>query len=254
MRFDELFGNLCPIVGAVALAPLPGAEAYGRDLTTVIRRALTDCQALADAGCDALLIENRGDEPFDHDLARPETIAGMTIVVKAVADAFRCPLGITLLRNDGPGAAAIAAVTDARFIRVPLHAGKRVTQAGLMEGRPSETMRLRRSLDADVVILADLHMPYGLDAEDLRRDCEAIYYQGLADALVLPGADAVEAAKAAVPEAVMLCAGVRAGQANGLLDKVRGVILDSGLREDDDPLGPVDVRRATALVNRLRAG
>jgi predicted TIM-barrel enzyme len=114
-------------------------------------------------------------------------------------------------------------------------------------------MRLRRGLDADVAILADLHVPYGVDSEDLRRDCEAIYYQGLADALVLPDADAVEAAKAAVPEAVMLCAGVRLAQSTGLLDKVRGVILDSALRADDDPLGPVCPKRAAALVSRLRA-
>ncbi len=253
MRFDDLFGNLRPILGAIALPPLPGSTGYHRDFDAVVRRALTDAQALADAGCDGLLIENRGDGPFDHDLARPETIAAMTVVVKTVADAFRCPLGITLLRNDGPGAVAIAAVTEALFIRVPLHAGKRVTSEGLSEGRSSETMRLRRNLDADVAILADLDIRPGVSADDLRRDSEAIYYRGLADALILPDATAIEPARAALPDAVMLCAGVRPGQASGLLDQVRGVILDTAARADDDPRGAVDPARAAGLVRRLRA-
>jgi len=253
MRFDDLFGNLRPILGAVALPPLPGSVGFNKDFDAVVHRALTDAQALADAGCDGLLIENRGDAPFDHDLARPETIAAMTVVVKTVADAFRCPLGVTLLRNDGPGAVAIAAVTEALFIRVPLHAGKRVTSEGLMEGRHSETMRLRRTLDADVVILADLDIRPGVSAEDLRRDTEAIYYRGLADALIVPDADAIGQARHAVPDAVILASGVRPGQAKGLLDDARGVILDIAIRADDEPAGPVDPARAKTLVRRLRA-
>lgn len=252
MRFDELFGNVRPILGAIALPPLPGATGFRRDFAAVIRRARSDAQALAAAGCDGLLLENLGDAPFDHDLARPETIAAMTVVVKTIADEFRCPIGLTLLRNDGPGAVAIAAVTEALFVRVPLHAGKRVTGEGLVEGRPSETIRLRRSLEADLVILADLDVRPAVSDDDLRRDAEAIYFRGLADALILPGPEALDRARAAVPDAVMLCAGVRAGQASGLLDQYRGVILDTAARTNDDPLGPIDPGRAAALVRRLR--
>ena len=107
------------LVGMVHLDPLPGAPEFGGDMDAVVARAEADASVLAEAGFDAVMVENFYDAPFYKDRLPPETVAGLTrcaMAVRAVAPGLR--LGINALRNDGCAALGIAAAVGAEFIRV----------------------------------------------------------------------------------------------------------------------------------------
>ena len=57
-----------------------------------------------------------------------------------VADAAGLPVGVNVLSNDAASALAIAAATDARFIRVNVHTGSMNTDQGPIHGRAHETL------------------------------------------------------------------------------------------------------------------
>jgi predicted TIM-barrel enzyme len=61
----EIFLTPKPIIGMVHCWPLPGAPGYiGYGMDTIIEHALRDAEALAEGGCDGLIVENMWDLPF----------------------------------------------------------------------------------------------------------------------------------------------------------------------------------------------
>ncbi|NNM27265.1 MAG: phosphorybosylanthranilate isomerase, partial [Phycisphaerales bacterium] len=68
----------------VHVAPLPGTPRAMDPMTDVIERAVTDARTLADAGFDALLIENMHDVPYLRRTVGPEIVAAMTAVGVAI--------------------------------------------------------------------------------------------------------------------------------------------------------------------------
>ncbi|NUQ02223.1 MAG: phosphorybosylanthranilate isomerase, partial [Armatimonadetes bacterium] len=71
MRFEELFGNIRPVIGLLPLGPLPGSSRYGGSLPALRRQALADAEALVSGGCDALLVENANDDRGHEDRVGP---------------------------------------------------------------------------------------------------------------------------------------------------------------------------------------
>jgi len=178
-----------PLIGMVHLLPLPGSPSWAGSMDAVMDRALADATALTRAGLDGVLVENYGDVPFHAGSVPAETVAAMSAVVARVVDAVSAPVGVNVLRNDARAALGIAAATGARFIRVNVHTGVMWTDQGVIEGRAAETLRARRSLGADVAILADVDVkhataPPGLAPEDAAADA---WHRGLADGLVVSG-------------------------------------------------------------------
>src|SRR5262245_996035 len=89
------------LVGVVHVRPLPGSPRYEGDLALVIGAAARDASLLAEAGFDAVLVENFGDAPFVPDRVPPVTVAAMTACALAVRAAIgKVGLGINVLRND----------------------------------------------------------------------------------------------------------------------------------------------------------
>lgn len=179
------------LFGMVHLGPLPGAPLF-RSLDEVLELALSDARAIAEGGCDGLVIENFGDRPFTRGRVEAETVAAMTRVIAEIAREVRIPFGVNVLRNDALSALAVAAATGAAFIRVNIHTGAAVTDQGIIEGDAYATLRRRTALAPDVLIFAD-HLvkhatPMGeVSAKDLRL-------RGLADALIVTGGETGAAA------------------------------------------------------------
>jgi hypothetical protein len=58
----EIFRTPKPIIGMVHCWPLPGAPGYtGYGMDPIIENALRDAEALAEGGCDGLIVENMWD-------------------------------------------------------------------------------------------------------------------------------------------------------------------------------------------------
>lgn len=142
------------LVGVIHLPALPGSPRYRGDLRALAESAARDARVLADAGWDAVVIENFGDAPFEPKAVPPVTVAALTRCALAVREAApKLALGINVLRNDAMAALAVAVAVDASFIRVNVHIGARVTDQGIVEGRAHETVRARQALRAEGIAL-----------------------------------------------------------------------------------------------------
>ena len=268
MHLADTFGTDAPVVGMVHLPALPGAPEFDGDRTAIRERAVADARALDTGGADGLIVENYGDTPFHPEDVPKSTVAEMTRVAGAVADAVDLPVGINVLRNDAAAALSVAAAVDAAFVRVNVHTGARVTDQGVIEGRAHETLRLRDEIAADVSILADVAVKHSapLAERPLAEAVDDTVDRGRADGLVVPGpatrretdasalqtvVDARDGIDPAVP--VFVGSGVTAETASELLAVADGAIVGTALKRGEETMNPVDSERVAAVVDAVRS-
>jgi hypothetical protein len=224
-------------------------------MAAIIDGAARDATALAEAGFDAVLIENFGDVPFFRDAVPPETVASMAVIGDAVRRASSLPLGINVLRNDGISALAIAKATQARFVRVNVLVGARVTDQGIIQSDAARLIRMRAALGAhDVSLLADVDVKHSAPLAPLPVDDEALeaHERSSADVLVVTGArtgasaerDTVLSVKHRTGAPVWLGSGVTTESLGEWLAIADGVIVGSALRANGRAGGPIDAERA----------
>lgn len=195
----------------------------------MVERALADLAALEEGGADAALVENFGDSPFST-RASKVTVAAMAVAMRELVRAAHIPVGVNVLRSDGEAALAVAAAAGASFIRVNVFSGVAFTDQGIIEGEAQRLLPLRKALEVEVMILADVHVkhahhfqPIEVAARDVARN--------LPDALIVTGEATGQAAR---PED---------------LEKVKGVVelpvlVGSGIRPDN----VVDFRAADGFI------
>lgn len=240
------------LFGMVHLDALPGSPHF-RSLDQVIENAIRDARAIAKGGCTGFAIENYGDKPFTRGRVEAETVAAMTRVIVEVTREVPLPFGVNVLRNDALSALAIAAATNATFIRVNVHTGAMVTDQGIIEGDAYATLRKRAQLAPQVLIFADYLVkhatPLGeVSANDLRE-------RGLADALIVTGVATGAAAdpsrlaevRAVTDAPLLLGSGLTAGNASQFAD-ADAAIVGTSLKTN----GVVDPRRVEAVVRAFQ--
>jgi len=237
----------------VHLDALPGAPDFEGDMEVVVRRAAADAAVLAEAGFDAVMVENFYDAPFFKDGLPPETVAGLTRCALAVrAAAPELVLGINALRNDARAALGIAAAVGAAFIRVNVLTGAMVTDQGLIEGCAAELIRHRRALGAPIAVLADVAVKHAspLAPLDLTQSARDMVYRGKADALIVSGSGTgqptpkgrLQTVRQAVPGVpVFIGSGVRPETVD--VDSADGFIVGTALKSD----GRVELERCGAM-------
>jgi len=255
------------LLGVVHLPALPGAPRFQGDLRAVVDGAARDAEILAESGFDAVIVENFGDAPFYRGAVPPETVAAMAVVCERVRRTSELPLGVNVLRNDGTAALAVAAAVGARFVRVNVLVGARVTDQGVVEGDAAALLRARARMGAaGVSIAADVDVKHSvpLGARALSPEDEALeaVERALADAVIVTGGRTGEEAdravidrvRRAVPRTpVWLGSGARHDTLKSWLQLVDGVIVGSALRADGRAGGPIDRDRARAFAARRGA-
>ncbi len=258
----EWAGVRHPVIGMLHLPPLPGAPGYrGEDGLSAMLR---DAEALVDGGCDGLMLENFGDAPFYPERVPAITIAAMTRIATAVLTHFPRPLGINVLRNDGLSALAIAAAVGARFIRVNVLCGARVTDQGVIQGIAHDLLRERRALNAESVkIFADVDVKHSapLGRRPLVEETHDLAQRGGADAIVVSGpatgkatslTDLPEVAAASGNLPVFVGSGATLEILPRLLSVCHGLIVGTGFKRDGQVHAPVDAERVRAFVATCR--
>ena len=253
------------LVGVIHLPPLPGAPRPGPSMGDVLARALADLAALQEGGADAVIVENLGDAPFAATTVEPITVAAMTRVALALRDAAPdLPLGINVLRNDAFAALGIAATVGAAFVRVNVLTGVMATDQGLITGQARELMLLRRRLDSDVHVIADVLVKHATPLgpaklADVARDT---WHRGGADALVVSGTGTgrptdpvdLQTVRAAVPEAPLwLGSGLTPESAANVRDLLDAAIVGTWLHRDGRLDAPLDAGRVAAMRAALNS-
>lgn len=255
------------LIGMVHLPALPGAPGFDGDRQSLRERAVADARAIERGGMDAVLVENFGDAPFYPEEVPRHTVATLTDLVGRVRDAVDLPVGVNVLRSDGPGAVGVAAATGASFVRVNVHTGARVTDQGVLQGRAHETLRLRAELATDVAVFADVSVKHSapLASRPLEAVARETVERGGADGLLVSGPatgepvdeerlSTVAAVADSVDAPVLVGSGTTPGNAAALLRVADGAVVGSALKADGDPTNPVVEEQVRSLVAAVEDG
>ncbi len=255
----QLFKTRLPIIGVVHLLPLPTSPRWGGSLKAVIDRAEQEATALASGGVNGIIVENFFDAPFTKTQVDPAVVSAMTIVVQRLQNLVTLPIGLNVLRNDGQSAMAIATIVKAQFIRVNVLTGVMATDQGIIEGDAYQLLRYRRSLDSDVLILADVLVKHArpISSDNLITAVQDTIERGLADAIILSGTatgkpphlEELKIAKAAAKNTpVFIGSGANTENVATLLQSADGVIVSSSLKRHNQIEQPIDPIRVASFV------
>lgn len=250
------------LVGVCHLLPLPAGPKVSAGFGTVRERALSDAGVLADAGFDAIILENFGDAPFPAGPVDTHVAAFVAVLAAEVKSRHVLRVGINLLRNDARAAMGVAAASGADFIRVNIHTGAMLTDQGILQGDAHGTLRYRRELGACVQVCADVHVKHAvpLAAQDIGQVAHETHHRGGAEVLIVTGdgtgkqADRahVTRVRAAVPAAtVWVGSGVTAETVSGWAQLAHGAIVGTALHEGRDiaaPLSAIEAARVRKAV------
>lgn len=259
---SEIFPTSKPVVGMLHAPPLPGSPGYGGDLRAVREAVLRDAEAMVDSGIHGLVLENFGDAPFWPRRVPAEVVAQMTALAVEIRRRFPVPLGINVLRNDGRSALAVAHAAGARFIRVNVLCGARLTDQGILEGIAAKLLRDRARLGADIRILADVDVKHSapLASRPLEEEAEETLQRGGADGLVVSGPGTGKPAdprklravrKAARGAPVFVGSGISAENVGEYLPWADGFLVGTWLKRDGSVTAPVDPARVKMLLERI---
>ena len=247
------------LIGMVHLGALPGAPGFAGSFDAVVEAAITDATALAESGFDGLLMENFGDAPFFVDNVPDITISTMTAVAREIVNAVDLPLGVNVLRNDALGALAVAAASEASYIRVNILSGSMFTDQGLIEGRAAEVARLKQSWCPEVVVLADVMVKHATPPARLTIEAAALdtMERGGADGIIVSGSatgapvdiNDLSAVRTVIGEAPLIVgSGASHDNIHTLLSVADSAICGTAVKVDGVTTNPVDPARAAALV------
>ncbi|MEN0019674.1 MAG: BtpA/SgcQ family protein [Planctomycetota bacterium] len=257
----ELFGREKAVIGMVHAGAMPGtpyAAAAPRDIADA---AAKEAATLAEAGFDAIIVENMHDRPYVHGRQDAAVVAGMTLAVAAVRAAVACPLGVQVLSGGEQEALAIANACGASFIRCENFAFAHVADEGLLtEAAAGRLLRYRRSIGAEhVAICCDVkkkHASHSITADvSLGEAVHAFVFFG-ADAVIVSGgftgtatsaADIAEA-RSATKLPVLVGSGVEPGSVASLFEHADGLIVGSYIKTDGVWSNGIDATRCREIV------
>lgn len=247
------------LIGMVHLPALPGSARAALPIDRIVSRAVTEAQQLADAGFDAVIVENFGDAPFHADCVPAETVAAMSVVVDHVARSVKVPVGVNMLRNDGLSGLAVASATNAAFIRVNVLSGVYATDQGFITGRAAHLLARRAATAPRVFIAADVHVKHAqpISQPDVALAAEETAYRGGADVLIVSGVatgspadmNKVRRVVEAVPDRpVWIGSGVTSTSVQEYLSIASGVIVGTALKKGGRTTAELDSKRVKEFV------
>ncbi len=249
----------------IHVGALPGTPRAAEPITALAERAAHEARLYANAGFDALMIENMHDTPYLNGAVGPEIVAGMTAVGLALRAAVPLPFGVQVLAAANHEALAVALACGAAFVRVENFVFAHVADEGLMPtASAGPLLRYRRHIGADHIrILADIrkkHAAHAVTADlDIGEITSGATFSG-ADGVIITGAATgrpaaladVRAARAATNGLVCVGSGVTPESLPELWPHVDGFIVGSAVKRDGYWANEPDADRAAALVAAAR--
>jgi len=264
-QLQSIFNKKNYLIGAIHFPPLPGFAGF-TSLEEVLAFSLKNAEILKKAGFDGLILENNYDLPH-HIEVGAETIAAMTYLTSQIMQQVGLPIGLSVLWNSYQAGLAIAKVTGAKFIRVPVFVDKVETAYGVVEGNPKEVLNYRQKIGAqEVLLLTDIQVKHSrlLNQRPIAEAAEEARVKE-ADAVIVTGkwtGDAPEIEKLAqVRQAlgdgfpILVGSGATKENLPNLMRYAQGVIVGTALKDGEpqdrqeqtnlySPYIPVDLAKA----------
>jgi len=258
MSFYRLFPDRKPVIAMLHLLPLPGSPAYGGDLGVIYERAEWEAHTLVEAGVDALIVENFGDEPYQIGEPPSEQLALMAAVTHQIVRSVEIPVGVNVQFNAWQTEMAIAHTCEADFVRVEVFVDTVVCAQGIVQPCSAQIMRCRKTLGAHQVgIWANLQTKYttNIVPQTITQSAEDAYSAG-ADALIVTGGatgqatplDDVKQVREVVELPVLVGSGTRIDNVSQVLETADGAIVGSSLKEGGRAENPVSKEAAEAFM------
>ncbi len=259
-RFTSLFPKPRPVIGMIALPPMPGYPAFTH-IDALVDAALADLANLEAGGVDGVLVENDFDQPHTR-CGGAEVHAAMTRVTREVVAHARVPVGVEVLLDDWRASLAIAAATGARFIRIDFFVDRVMTKFGPFEPDPAAVLAYRRSIRADdVQLYVDLQVKYSTPIggpKSLEQSAREARAAG-ADAVIISGSETgvgpspndLRAARAGTLP-VLIGSGLTPENAPLLMPLAHGAIVGTSLRSGREASDRVVRSQVESLVRAVR--
>ncbi len=256
------------IIGMVHVGALPGTPQNSTSVEIIAAQACEDAKVLAEAGFDAIIIENLHDRPYvAGPKLGPEIVASMTRIGLEVGAVTDLPIGVQILSCGNKHALAVAQAIGAQFVRVENYVFAHVADEGLLtEAEAGELLRYRRAIGAeDVMIFADLkkkHASHAITGDlDIGQTAVAAAFFR-AEGVIVTGESTGEPThpedvayvrdKFPHDRPVFVGSGVTPDKVPVLLEHADGLIVGSYLKENKDWSRPNDPRRAEEIMNAAR--
>ncbi|MFO7896119.1 MAG: BtpA/SgcQ family protein [Candidatus Cloacimonadales bacterium] len=201
MKFYDLIKQQKMVIGMVHTLASPGAPKNNCSVPEIVQRAVQEAKIYAEAGLDAIIIENMHDVPYQRRAVGPEVVSTLTAVALAIKAAVRLPVGLQILAGANRQAMAVALAADLDFIRAEGFVFSHVADEGLMDSDAAELLRYRRMIGAEAVkIFCDIkkkHSSHALTNDLKISEFAAAADFFLADGLIVTGSSTAAAAKLA---------------------------------------------------------
>lgn len=254
-----------PLIGMVHLRALPGSPSHALPPAEIVRIAVAEARLLADAGFDALIVENMHDRPYLASAGGADTVATFAVAVAAITAAVRIPVGVQVLSGATGAALAIAHAAGGSFIRAEGFVFASVADEGLLaEACAGPLLRERRRIGADGVrIIADIrkkHSSHAITADlDGPAWARAAEFFG-ADGVIVTGSETGAAVdmrelagvRAATRLPVLVGSGATPQSAPKLLEHADALIVGSALKRDGLWSNEIDPAHAESMVRAVR--
>ena len=261
MQLFKTQKHSCAVIGMIHLRALPGTPGNSLAMKAILDEALYDAETLAKGGCDALLVENMADLPYLNGHVGPEIVAAMAIAVDRVVSRFDLPVGVQVLAGANCEAMGLATCAGAQFIRAEAFAYAHVADEGLMNASAAEVLRLRKHLNSNVKVWADVqkkHACHAITSDAKLVDLAHGFEFCGADALIVTGVstgceahieDVAQVRPAGLP--VVIGSGITAANAAKFAAAADGLIVGTSIKIDGNWRNPVDLARVQAIAREL---
>jgi len=258
------------LLGMVHVGALPGTPRAEHPPAELAQRAVAEAQMLAEAGFDAIILENMHDRPYLRRSVGPEIVAAMTRIASAVREAVDLPIGLQILAGANREALAVTHAIGGRFIRAEGFIFASVADEGMLdEADAGPLLRYRRRIGAheSIALWCDIqkkHASHALTGDlDLPAHARAAAFFG-ADGLIVTGRETGEPVDpddlAVVREVsslpVIVGSGATPEHLPVLFRHADAVIVGSHLKRDGrwmNELDPERVRRMAEAADEARA-
>ena len=261
MSLMRLFNAKKPLIGMVHLGPLPGSPLYNGEWGKTLKKAVTDAKTISEGGMQGCIIENYNDMPYYPRDVPPVTVSAMTEAGRLIKDEVNIPIGINVLRNDAVASLAIAYAIGAKFIRINVFVGARLTDQGIIEGSAWKIQREKKQYMQDLSILADVGVKHStpIGTSEIENEAMDADNRGFADGLIISGDETGKSAsledinkikKAAPKKPIYVGSGLNGENAKELLKVADGAIVGTSIKKGGITHNPVSLQRVLDIVSR----